>query len=99
MSGSPDVPDTDEVRKLILFVAGKGVNSTRAMSNLEQVCEDRLEDCYELEVVDVLKDFSLALEYGIMVTPALVVKEPAPRVTVLGDLSDTDRLMKALRLK
>mgnify|MGYP006295437975 CR=1 FL=1 len=83
---------------MVLFIVGEGPNSLRARHNLAQICEDRLKGGYDLSVVDVLEDFESALSYGILVTPALVVEEPRPRVTVLGDLSDTEKLLKALRL-
>lgn len=98
MSCPPEQTMPDEYRKMVLFVVGEAPNSLRARHNLFRICEDRLKDRYELEVVDVLEDFEPALSYGILVTPALVVLEPTPRVTVLGDLSDTEKLLRALRL-
>ncbi len=90
--------NTYDHRKMILFVAGEGLNSVRARENLLRVCEDRLKGRYDLEVVDVLKDYKAALAHNILVTPALLVTEPPPKVTVLGDLSDTSKLLKALQL-
>ena len=88
----------DCLRKMLLFVAGNAPNSVSAQANLRQVCEQRLKNGWELKIIDVLEDYGTALDHGILVTPALVILEPLPAVTVFGDLSDTDRLLKALRL-
>jgi len=98
MSCLNESPANDYFRKMVLFVVGQGPNSLRAQHNLAQVCKDRLEGRYDLSVVDVLEDFEAALSHGVLVTPALVVLEPQPRVIVLGDLSDHEKLLKALRL-
>lgn len=99
MNTSIDNSKMDRMMKMILFIAGSGPNSVRARDNLQQVCETRLKGRYTLDVVDVLEDTHLALQHGILVTPALLVVEPDPPVTVLGDLADTGKLLKALRLQ
>ena len=82
--------------RMILFVAGDEPNSRRARENLKRVCGDKLGDEYSLEVVDVFDHFQKAIDYDIMVTPTLVILEPTPRLTLLGDLSDTVKLRTAL---
>jgi circadian clock protein KaiB len=84
--------------RLLLFVAGNEPNSQQARENLTHLCEGHLQGRYELDVIDVFKDFGTALEEGVLVTPALIRVAPLPRVTVLGSLSDTQRVLDALRL-
>lgn len=84
--------------RLLLFVAGNETNSQQARENLTQLCECHLKGRYELDVIDVFKDFGVALEEGVLVTPALIRVAPPPRVTVLGSLGDTQQVLAALRL-
>jgi len=99
MNTSIESLKTGPMMRMILFIAGNGPNSVRARYNLQQVCETHLNGRYRLDVVDVLEETQLALQHGILVTPALRVTAPDPPVTVLGDLADTPKLLKALRLQ
>lgn len=83
---------------LWLFVADEEPNSVQAQANLAQVCQKYLEGRYELVVHDVLQDFHSALDQRVLVTPTLIRVAPPPRVTILGNLSETDRVLAALRL-
>ncbi|MFO7906813.1 MAG: circadian clock KaiB family protein [Pirellulaceae bacterium] len=85
--------------RMTLFVADGEANSLRAKQNLARFCEEELDSNYELKVVDVLQDFQAAVDHHVMVTPTLIVTEPAPGVAILGDLRDTDRLRAALGLE
>lgn len=82
--------------KFILFLAGDQPNSILARKNFKEVCAE-LEGEYELEIVDVLKDAKPALQHGIVVTPALLVLEPKPKVVIAGSLNDRARVLVALR--
>jgi circadian clock protein KaiB len=88
-----------ETYRLRLFVAGDEPNSKTARENLTRICETALDGRYELEVVDVLEDFEAALDCGLVVTPALMLVSPLPSATVFGDLSDTRKVLSALRLR
>ncbi|HEY2932673.1 MAG TPA: circadian clock KaiB family protein [Acidobacteriota bacterium] len=81
-----------------LFVAGNESNSAQARRNLAQLCEEHLKGCYQIEIVDVLEDTATALENNVLVTPTLILLKPRPKVTVLGNLSDTRQVLGALRL-
>jgi len=81
-----------------LFVAGGEPNSQQAVENLTRLCETHLKGRYEIEVVDVLEDFRTALENNVLVTPALNLVAPPPPVTLLGNLSDTPKVLDSLRL-
>ncbi len=83
---------------LLLFVAGNEPNSQRARENLTQLCERHLKGRYELDVIDVFKDFGVALAEGVLVTPTLIRVAPPPRITVLGSLGEAQQVLAALRL-
>lgn len=92
------VPSGSTGYHLRLFIAGNEQNSTIAREALERICATHLNNYCRLEIVDVLKDFRPALEEGILVTPALVVFEPGPRTVVFGNLTDTKRVLAALKV-
>ena len=83
---------------LRLFMAGNGANSRQALSNLRQLCRKHLKGRYTIETVDVVKDFAAAVQDNILITPALILVAPLPRVIVLGNLSDGPKVLLALRL-
>jgi circadian clock protein KaiB len=82
--------------RLRLYIAGNAPNSVRAIANLKAFCANTLFDGHEIEIVDLLKDPSRALADGIVVTPTLLKLSPAPALRVIGNLSDTSKLMHSL---
>lgn len=84
--------------QLRLYVVGDGPNSQQAMTNLRNLCEAHLQGRCTIETVDVVKDFAAAVKDNILITPALILVAPLPRVVVLGNLSDRKKLLLALRL-
>ncbi len=83
---------------LRLFIAGKGSNSEQALANLRRLCREHLNGRCTIEVVDVVKDYQAAVRDNILVTPALILVAPRPRVMVLGNLGDLQKVLVALRL-
>jgi circadian clock protein KaiB len=83
---------------LRLFMAGHGPNSRLALTNLRQLCEKHLKGHYIIEAIDVVKNFEEAVKNNILVTPALILVSPLPSVVVLGNLSDRQKVLLALRL-
>jgi len=81
-----------------LFVAGNEFNSALAKRNLARLCEEHLKGRYKIETVDVLEDTDSGLRNHVLVTPTLILLKPRPKVTVLGNLSDTRQVLAALRL-
>ncbi|MFO7987069.1 MAG: circadian clock KaiB family protein [Desulfatiglandaceae bacterium] len=79
-----------------LFVAGNEPHSQAAQANLKKLCESCLNIPLEIEIVDVLESHELALKYRIFLTPALIRVTPEPQVTIFGDLSDQQKVIKAL---
>lgn len=99
MSGSEERNQCRAPMRMTLFVADGEANSRRAKENIVRLCEEELDSDYHLEVIDVLEDFQAAVDRNVVVTPTLILTEPPPGVTVLGDLRDTERLRTALGLK
>ena len=83
---------------LRLYVAGSTPQSGRAITNLKAICEGYLKDRYELTVVDIYRDRKLAKEDQIVVAPMLVRLLPSPVRRMIGDLSQTERVLAALDL-
>jgi circadian clock protein KaiB len=88
----------DKTYILRLFTADDEPNSKQALENLERLQETYLKRSHKKEFVDVLEDFQTALEDNVLVTPCLILVSPLPRVTIFGNLSDTARVLAALRL-
>ncbi|MDX2169109.1 MAG: circadian clock KaiB family protein [Deltaproteobacteria bacterium] len=90
-------PDANARLSLRLYVAGRLVNSTRAIENLKRLCAQHLDGGrYQLEVVDVLHEPLRAVADQVLVTPTLVRLAPAPRIELVGDLSDPQVVLAAL---
>ena len=83
---------------LRLFMSGKGQNSQKALANLRSLCQEYLKGRCTIETVDVVKDFQAAVRDNILVTPALILVSPAPRVMILGTLCDLPKVLAALHL-
>jgi circadian clock protein KaiB len=81
-----------------LFIAADTLNSVQAASNLNALCKAHLAGRHEIEIIDVFKDPKRALADGIRMTPTLVKLAPGPVRRMVGNLTDTDRVMQALGL-
>jgi len=84
---------------LRLYVAGQTPKSLTAFANLKKICEEHLEGKYRIEVVDLLKNPQLARGDQILAIPTLVRKLPQPIKKILGDLSNTERVLVGLDLR
>lgn len=85
-----------EIYRLKLFVTGASPNSLRAIANLNEVCETYLKGKYELEIIDVHQQPLVAEAEQIIALPMLIKSSPLPIRRLVGDLSDTDKLLKGL---
>jgi len=83
---------------LRLYVAGHTPKSIAALSNLKKICEEHLAGRYQLQVVDLLKDPQLARGDQILAIPTLVRSLPLPVRKIIGDLSNTERVLVGLDL-
>jgi circadian clock protein KaiB len=84
--------------ELTLFVSGASGLSARAIANAKQLCEHYLKGRYELSVVDLRKDPGAVLSSRVLAAPTLVRSRPLPVRLLVGDLSDTTRVLRALEL-
>jgi len=85
--------------ELRLYVAGQTPKSLAAFANLKKICEEHLEGKYRIEVVDLLKNPQLARGDQILAIPTLVRKLPEPIKKIIGDLSNTERVLVGLDLR
>jgi circadian clock protein KaiB len=85
--------------RLRLYVAGESAASLTAFANLKTLCETHLKDRYEIEIVDLLEHPRLARGDEIVAIPTLVRQLPTPIRKIIGDLSDTDRVLVGLQLR
>lgn len=83
---------------LRLYVAGQTPKAITAFTNLKKICEEQLGGKYSIEVIDLLKNPQLANEYQIVALPTLIRKLPVPVRKIIGDLSDTERVLIGLDL-
>jgi circadian clock protein KaiB len=83
---------------LRLYVAGQSPKALTAFANLKKICEEQLEGKYSIEVIDLLINPQLGNEDQILALPTLVRKLPVPVRKIIGDLSDTERVLVGLDL-
>jgi len=83
---------------LRLFVTGILPNSARAIANIKAICNQYLKNSYELDIIDIYQLPDLAVSEDIVAVPVLIKKYPLPEKRLIGDLSDTDKVLKALDL-
>jgi circadian clock protein KaiB len=84
---------------LKLYVAGQSPKSVNAIANIKKICEENLQGRYELEVIDLYQQPQLAQGEQIIAVPTLVRKLPLPLRRIIGDMSDTERVLVGLELR
>jgi len=82
--------------ELRLYVAGQTPKSLAAISNLNKICAEYSHEQYHLEVIDLAKNPALARNHQILAIPTLVRSLPVPIRKIIGDLSDTERVVVGL---
>ena len=89
----------EELWELRLYVAGQTPKSLAAFANLKKICEDHLKGRYRIEVLDLVEQPQLSKGDQILAIPTLVRRLPPPVRKIIGDLSDTDRVLVGLDLR
>ncbi|HEX5682804.1 MAG TPA: circadian clock KaiB family protein [Ideonella sp.] len=84
--------------RLCLYVVGTTPSSSRAIVNVRKLCEEHLESGYDLQVVDISQNPSIASQAQVIAAPTLVRELPPPERRFIGDMSDTARLLSGLGL-
>jgi len=95
---SDEMQADPEFWELRLYVAGQTPKSVAAFGNLKRLCEERLAGQYRIEVIDLLEHPQLAKGDQILAIPTLVRKLPQPMRKIIGDLSNTERVLVGLDL-
>ena len=90
---------TEEKHILTLYIAGKTQKAIRAIENINNYCEEHLQNSYVLEVVDLKEHPEIAASEQIIAIPTLIKKLPAPIRTLVGDLSDKEKVLIGLNIK
>ena len=90
------MPETFSLR---LYVAGKSPKAARAFNNLRKICEEHLNGRYSIEVIDLLENPALGRGDQILALPTLVRRLPPPVKKIIGDLSNTERVLVGLDLR
>jgi circadian clock protein KaiB len=94
-----DVLAGGDVWHLRLYVAGQSPKSLRAFANLKTLCEEHLPGRYEIEIIDLVQQPELARSDDIVAIPTLVRRLPMPLRKIIGDLSNTERVLIGLHLQ
>lgn len=85
--------------RLKLYIAGQSPRSRLAIRNLNRICETELQNRCEVQIVDVLEQPRIAEADKILATPTLVKELPLPSRRIIGDLSNTERLLEGLEIR
>ncbi|HZY80068.1 MAG TPA: circadian clock KaiB family protein [Cyclobacteriaceae bacterium] len=83
---------------LKLFISGASRNSTRAINNLRRILEANFAGSYNLQIIDLYQDRSLAEKEQIVAVPLLIRKDPKPEQRLIGDMSNEERVISKLRI-
>jgi circadian clock protein KaiB len=81
---------------LQLYVSGMSPKSMEAIQNINRLCDEYLEDSFDLEIIDLYKHPELAGEQQIVFSPSLIKRFPLPKKTLVGTFSDTEKVIKGL---
>lgn len=87
------------VWELRLYIAGRTTKAMAALANLQRICDERLTGKYRIEVIDLLRNPALGRGDQILAIPTLVRKLPNPVKKIIGDLSNTQRVLVGLDIK
>ena len=96
---APKKKKSADIYELRLYVAGQTPHSLTALSNLKKICQEHLVGQYRIEVVDLLQNPRLARGDQIVAIPTLVRCLPPPLKKIIGDLSNTERVLVGLQLR
>ena len=98
-SPDPEQPAPEEVWEFKLYVAGHTPRSVTAISNLKALCEEYMPGRYQIEIIDLIERPELARSDQVVAIPTLVRNLPGPIRRIIGDLSNTERVLVGLQVK
>lgn len=91
--------ESDSNYKLKMYVTGASPNSAKAISNIKNICETHLSGMYDLEIIDIYQEPLKAQTEQVIALPMLVKSSPLPLKRLIGDMSDTKKVLRALNLE
>ena len=97
--GTPETPAAEGTWRFCLYVAGQTPKALTAFENLKTICEEYLAGRYAIEVIDLAADPGRAVRDRIVAVPTLVRRRPTPMQRIIGDLSDTGKVLAGLGLR
>ncbi len=83
---------------LQLYVSGMTLKSMEAIENIKKLCDEHLQDAFELEIIDLYKNPELASEQQIVFSPSLIKSLPLPRKILIGTFANTEKVIKGLSI-
>lgn len=83
---------------LKLYITGASPNSGKAISNIKKICDEHLKDGYKLEIIDIYQQPAIASKEEIIALPLLIKSSPLPVKKLIGNMSDTKKVLKGLEL-
>lgn len=95
---SPQIVAPQDKYSFILFISGMAGNSVIAVDNLRKICDQHLDGRCDIRIIDLNREREMAAEYQIIAIPTLIKTHPYPTRTIIGDLSDTDKVLRILDL-
>ena len=96
---STEAASVQQEQILRLYIAGQTPRSVKAFANLKRICEEHLKGRYRIEVIDLIQNPQLAAGDQILAVPTLVRLLPEPVRKIIGDLSNTDRVLVGLDVR
>jgi circadian clock protein KaiB len=81
---------------LQLYVSGMSPKSMEAIENIKRLCDEHLNEAFELEIIDIYKNPEVASQQQIVFSPSLIKNLPLPKKTLVGNFSDKEKVIKAL---
>jgi circadian clock protein KaiB len=99
LTAKSETKSSPDVIELRLYVAGTTRKSVQAIKNLKKICADNSECRCHIEVIDLLKNPTLARDHQIVAIPTLIRELPLPIQKIVGDLSDTERVVVGLDIR
>jgi circadian clock protein KaiB len=87
---------TESKLVLQLYVSGMSPKSMEAIENIKRLCDEHLNEAFELDIIDIYKNPEMASEQHIVFSPSLIKQLPLPKKTLIGTLADTGKVIKAL---
>lgn len=83
---------------LKLYITGASPNSGKAISNIKRICDEHLKNGYKLEIIDIYQQPDIASKEEIIALPLLIKSSPLPVKKLIGNMSDTKKVLKGLEL-